>query len=110
MSFDKKLPPVKVKVGKKDFNKLLELIETATEIQDEDYNNKANKMKEKLMKYSFVHEFDEAELRLFPIEAEFIINLLLCYVKAMEIREDYYEKLVSNKEKYKEVQKKKEEE
>ena len=42
------------------------------------------------------------------IEAEFIMYLLLCYVKAMEIREDYYEKLVSNKEKYKEDNKRKE--
>jgi len=108
MSFDKKLPSIRLKVGKKDFNKLLELLETAKEINDEEYKNKAEKMEEKLMKYSFVHEFDEVEIRLFPIEAEFIMSLLLCYVKAMEIREDYYEKLVSNKEKYKEDNKRKE--
>lgn len=89
MAFNKKTPPIRIKMDGHDFNKILNLIEEDN-----------NEIKEKLMKYTFVHEDNQVELRLFSRETECIFLLLLNQVVDVDIHYDYYEELKNNRIEY----------
>lgn len=91
MPFNKKTPPIRVRMSGKEFNKLLNSI-------DED--NK--EIKDKLMKYTFIHEDEQVELRLFSHEAECIFLLLLNEISNNDIYYDYYAELKNSRIEYKE--------
>lgn len=89
MPVEKKLPPVRLVVSKDYFNKLVEL---TSEIS----------LYDKLMKYTFIHDDEQVELRFFAGEASEVILLLLCNLKDGEISKNYYEELIQTRKKYNE--------
>ena len=89
MSFNKKVPPIRIRISGDDFNKILNIVQT----EDKD-------VKEKLMKYTFTHEDNQVELRLFAHETECIFLLLLKYLTNIDIQYDFYEELKNNRIEY----------
>lgn len=89
MPFNKKTPPIRIRMSGNDFNKILNLIEE---------DNK--EIKDKLMKYTFVHEDNQIELRLFSHETECIFLLILNQLENVDIHYDYYEELKNNRIEY----------
>lgn len=91
MSFNKKTPPVRIRMSGNDLNKLLSKI---------DDDNK--EIKDKLMKYTFIYEDEQVELRLFSRETECIFLLLLNQIDEFDIHYDYYKELKDSRIEYKE--------
>lgn len=103
MPVEKKLPPIRLVVGKEYFNKLVSL---ADGNDDFDYlkqnENKSDNLYDKLMKYTFLQDNEQVELRFFPQEASEVILLLLCNLKDDESK-NYYEELIQARQIYKEM-------
>ncbi len=97
MSFQKKIPPIRVLITKDKFNNLLEFLSSKINSLDEKLKEKAEKLKEKLLKYSIPRNDDEKELyvdiRFYPNESEDLLYILIDNLE-INISEDYYEKLV----------------
>lgn len=104
MPVEKKLPPIRLVVGKDYFNKLVSLSDSN---DDFDYlnqtENKNNNLHDKLMKYTFLQDNEQVELRFFPQEASEVILLLLCNLKEDNVSKNYYEKLIQARKIYKEM-------
>lgn len=104
MPLEKKLPPIRVIIGKDYFNKLVNLTD---EKNDFDYpvvkEDKNANLYEKLMKYTFLQDNEQVELRFFPQEASEVILLLLCNLEEKDITKNYYEELIQNRQNYKET-------
>ena len=100
MPVENKLPPVRLVVSKDYFNKLVELT-THIDYLLEEVNSKTS-LYDKLMKYTFLEDNEQVELRFFAGEASEVILLLLCNLKDGEISKDYYEELIQIRKKYKE--------
>ena len=100
MPVEKKLPPVRLVVSKDYFNKLVELTSHIDYLLEE-VNSKIS-LYDKLMKYTFLEDNEQVELRVFAGEASEVILLLLCNLKDGEISKDYYEELIQTRKKYKE--------
>ena len=90
MPFDKKTPPVRIRMSGDNSNKILNMI-----------NDDNEDIKDKLMKYTFIHEDDQVELRLFSRETECIFLLLLNGL-TNDIHYDYYSELKNSRIEYKE--------
>lgn len=103
MPVEKKLPPIRLVVSKDYFNKLVELTNNKNEIDyfADDTNNQ-NCLYDKLMKYTFLQDNEQVELRFFPLEASEVILLLLCNLEDKNISKNYYEELIQTRKKYKE--------
>lgn len=101
MPVEKKLPPIRLVVGKEYFNKLVSLADSNDEL---DYLNdsKSNKLYDKLMKYTFLQDNEQVELRFFPQEASEVILLLLCNLDEVNVSKNYYEELIQARQIYKE--------
>ncbi|MBR3199539.1 MAG: hypothetical protein IKG27_05965 [Bacilli bacterium] len=102
MPFKKRKPPIKVEVSKENFNKLIELVYTANEINSDDVKEKANVLKEKLLKYSIPTEKENVIIRLFPYEAETIIYILFSSSKDYKVNNNYYNTLLETRKNLKE--------
>ncbi|MBE6149885.1 MAG: hypothetical protein E7170_04110 [Firmicutes bacterium] len=89
MSFDKKKPPIRIRISGTEFNKILNIM-----------TNDDKDVKDKLMKYTFTHEDNQVELRLFPHETECIFLLLLKHLSNIDIHYDYYDELKNNRIEY----------
>lgn len=104
MPVEKKLPPIRLVVGKEYFNKLVSLADSK---DDFDYlkqnGNKINNLYDKLMKYTFLQDNEQVELRFFPQEASEVILLLLCNLKDDDESKNYYEELIQARQIYKEM-------
>lgn len=104
MPVEKKLPPIRLMVGKDYFNKLVSLSDSN---DDFDYlnqtENKNNNLYDKLMKYTFLQDNEQVELRFFPQEASEVILLLLCNLKEDNVSKNYYEELIQARKIYKEM-------
>ncbi len=95
MPFNKKNPPIRIRISGTDFNKLLSTID-----------NSNKEIRDKLMKYTFIHEDEQVELRLFSHEAECIFLLLLNQIDSFNIHYDYYKDLKDSRIEYTEKNKK----
>lgn len=91
---------IRLVVDKDYFNKLVSL----TDCEDNDYDNEieTSNLYDKLMKFTFVNDNENVELRLFPFEASQVILLLLCNIDKVEIKKDYYKELIQTKKQRKE--------
>ena len=65
--------------------------------------NKNNNLYNKLMKYTFLQDNEQVELRFFPQEASEVILLLLCNLKEDNVSKNYYEELIQARKIYKEM-------
>lgn len=101
MPVEKKLPPIRLVVSNEYFNKLVSLADSNDEL---DYLNdsKSNNLYDKLMKYTFLQDNEQVELRFFPQEASEVILLLLCNLDEVSVSKNYYEDLIQARQIYKE--------
>ncbi len=101
MSYDKKLPPIRVVLTKEHYNKLVELITNINGLDIKDIQSKSIDIKEKLLKYPEIKD-EKVFSRFFPSEIEYVLDILIFNSKNVSISNNYYEMLLNNKKKYKE--------
>ena len=100
MSFEKKLPPYKLILSIEEYNKLIELLASTENINIEDIKEKGLEIKDKLLKYSRPKD-NTIETRFYPSQLEQILYILLYNSKQVEVSENYYNLLLTNRENYK---------
>lgn len=99
---NKNKPKVKFVVNVANFNKLLEILTFQKEnIITEEWQKKAEKLREKILKYAMPEKIENEDkisidIRLFESESAELIVLLLSAFDCISIREDYT-KLMKNK-------------
>lgn len=93
---------VRVTYAKDDFNKVVELAQIALETSEGDDKKTAEKFVDKVLKYSYVKD-DYVSMNLYPSETRFLINILTNYLKAIDIRKEWINDLIQNKEEYKKM-------
>ena len=99
MAYRKRIPPIAVELTTTKYNSLMEYLSNIT---DEKQRITAEKLKEKLLKYSIpcITESDTLILvRFFNQEVVQLINLLINKIKAEEPSMNYYEMLLENRNK-----------
>lgn len=101
MAYQTRRPPVRTVVSIEKFNSLVELVSNLTEQGDDRYSKLAERMKEKLLRYSVPRTNEDGEtsidIRFFTNEAEELIHFLLA---GLDIKTDtnYYEVLLKVRE------------
>jgi len=93
---------VRVTYTKEDFNKVVELAQVAYETFEGDDKINAQKFIDKVLKYSYIKD-DFVSMNLYPSETRFLINILCNHLKAIDIRKEWINDLIANKEKYKKM-------
>lgn len=93
---------VRVTYTKDDFNKVVELAQIALETSEGDDKKTAEKFVDKVLKYSYVKD-DYVSMNLYPSETRFLINILTNYLNAIDIRKEWINDLIQNKEEYKKM-------
>ena len=101
MPVEKKLPPIRLVVSNEYFNKLVSLADSNDEL-DFLNDSKSKNLYDKLMKYTFLQDNEQVELRFFPQEASEVILLLLCNLEEVKVSKNYYEELIQARQIYKE--------
>ena len=91
---------IKVTYTKEEFNKIVELVGTTSEIHNENIKEKSGSLANKLTKYSSIND-GNVQLNLFAKEAAFLIQILSNWLKPIEIKKDWYEVLSENRENFK---------
>lgn len=100
MPVEKKLPPIRLVVSNEYFNKLVSLADSNDEL-DFLNDSKSKNLYDKLMKYTFLQDNEQVELRFFPQEASEVILLLLCNLEEVNVSKNYYEELIQARQIYK---------
>lgn len=101
MSFEDKQPSVRVMMDTEEFNKLISLISDVSEINIEDIKKKADDIKDKALKFTQPKDNNKVLARFYPSQVEILLLILLSKSKEIEIAENYYRKLIENRENYK---------
>ncbi len=104
MPYKSKTPPIKLVLDKELFNQLLNMLDFNSQVQitDENFSIIADKLKKKLLNYSVPKLSDDVEfveVRFFPNEASDIIWQLLIRTEKKDNIDDYFQVLLSNREK-----------
>ena len=76
------------------------------EKKDKDFKEMVDKIdlsEDKLMKYTFLQDNEQVELRFFPQEASEVILLLLCNLQEDNVSKNYYDELIHARKIYKEM-------
>lgn len=101
MSHLTRTPGIKLTLDKDLFNQLINILEynKSLNIEDENFSIIANKLKDKLLKYSVPRANDEGiefvDVRFFPNEASDMIWQLLLRAEKNDNKEDYYSQLLN---------------
>lgn len=104
MPYSTRKPSVQLTIDTDFFNKLVSILNfnNATNIDDENFSSVADKLKNKLLRYSVPRVNDEGkefvDVRFFPNEAGDMIWQLLAWGNDIEIQEDYFSILKQNRE------------
>ena len=104
MPYSTRKPSVQLTIDTDFFNKLVSILNfnNATNIDDENFSAVAEKLKNKLLRYSVPRVNDEGkefvDVRFFPNEAGDMIWQLLAWGNDIEIQEDYFSILKQNRE------------
>lgn len=104
MPYSTRKPSVQLTIDTDFFNKLVSILNfnNATNIDDENFSAVAEKLKNKLLRYSVPRINDDGkefvDVRFFPNEAGDIIWQLLAWGNDIEIQEDYFSILKQNRE------------
>lgn len=106
MAFNSKTPPVKLKVTVDTFNSLIDFIVKIENENEDEVKEKATQLKDKLLRYSVPVIGDDGEyfveLRFFPKEAGYMIDILLYAVDGNITETNYYQVLLDVRNKIKE--------
>lgn len=101
MSHLTRTPGIKLTLDKDLFNQLLSVLDynKNLNIEDENFSNIAEKLKDKLLKYCVPRTNDEGiefvDVRFFPNEASDMIWQLLLRAEKNDNKEDYYSQLLT---------------
>lgn len=106
MAFNEKKPSIKVAIEKKKFNSLMEILNIVDEMNMEETKEMVKACRDKIMTYSYIIDEDFAELRFFPREAQYMLQILVAYITDLKPEKDYYDELFTNRMKYIESKKK----
>ena len=104
MPYSTRKPSVQLTVDTNFFNKLVGILDfnEKTKIEDENFSAVAEKLKNKLLRYSVPRINDEekefVDVRFFPNEAGDMIWQLLAWGNDINIEEDYFSILKQNRE------------
>lgn len=104
MPYSTRKPSVQLTIDTDFFNKLVSILNfnNATNIDDENFSAVAEKLKNKLLRYSVPRVNDEGkkfvDVRFFPNEAGDMIWQLLAWGNDINIEEDYFSILKQNRE------------
>lgn len=104
MPYSTRKPSVQLTIDTDFFNKLVSILKfnNATNIDDENFSAVAEKLKNKLLRYSVPRVNDEGkefvDVRFFPNEAGDMIWQLLAWGNDINIEEDYFSILKQNRE------------
>ncbi len=105
MSYQKRIPPVKLDLSIEKFNYLIEILTRSINNDDEKMVAIATKLKEKLLQYSIPRINEEQktfiDVRFYPNEASEMIFMFLANVEDIQVDKNYYEELVKVREKLK---------
>lgn len=104
MSYEKKLPSIRVVLKTENYNKLIELLSDIEGIDIEEIKKKGEDIKDKALKYAQPLEDDNILMRFYPSQMEILVYILLFNSKEVKVSEDYYKILMNNKEKWKKEQ------
>lgn len=103
MSYKKRIPPIKIELTIQKFNCLINYLEN---INIEDSKKEAAiKLKNKLLRYSVPNIINNEErivIRFFNQESAQLINILADFLNVEKCETNYYEILLSNRNKIKE--------
>ena len=105
MSHQSRVPSTKLTLDKDGFNQLVSILEhnINSKIEDNNFSKIAEKLKDKLLKYSVprTNENNEeyVDVRFFPSESSEIIWQLLVHIPKINIVNDYYLSLIENRKK-----------
>ncbi len=104
MAFQTKKPPIRIMVDIDTFNNLVELVSIVVQEGDERNSKYAEKMKEKLLKYSIPRVDENGEtnidIRFYNNEAQDLIYFLMATLD-LKPETDYYEVLKKVRESFK---------
>ena len=96
---------IKIKLNVDEYNKLLEILENMIDSDNENYSNKSSKMKDKLLRYSVpITEEDGTtivDMRFYNNEIVDLFMILFYEIGNIPINTNYYEVLLSVREKIK---------
>ena len=93
MKKENKVSSVRLVISKEHFNRLVSLADCKDKVSE----IVVSSLYDKLMKFSFIKENKNVELRLFPFEASQVILLLLCNIDGPEVKKNYFKKLKKSK-------------
>jgi len=101
MAFQKKTPPIKIRLNINDFNKLVEVISIQSENENEDIKNNSVRLKDKLLRYSIPFTNDDSviiEIRFYTREIAEMFYVLFNGIEDVEVKTNYYDVLVKVRE------------
>ena len=97
MAYQTRKPPIRIVVNIEQFNKLVELVNRYSKVDDERTSKYAEKMKEKLLRYSVPHTEEDGtetiDIRFFNNEAQDVIYYLMNSLE-INVETNYYEVLL----------------
>jgi len=107
MAFQKRIPPIKIKLNVDEFNKLIEILSNMTNEEDENISNKSSKLKDKLLRYTVPITKDDGntvlDIRFYNNEITDLFYILFYRIKDMiSVETDYFDVLIKVREKIKE--------
>lgn len=97
MSYNKRIPPIKVELTIEKFNSLIEFLSV---VEEEEQKEVARKLKGKILKYSIpsVTESDTfIVIRFFNQEIMQLVHMLISNLNYSNIENNYYEILIENR-------------
>lgn len=101
MAYQTRKPPIRTLVDIDNFNNIVELVSIIAETGDERFSKLAERMKDKLLRYSVPHTDENGEtsidIRFFTNEAEQMIYFLLSRLDT-KAETNYYEVLLKVRE------------
>ncbi len=101
MSYENKLPSVRVAMNVEEYNKLISLLSDVEDVDIEDIKKRADDIKDKILHYTQPVEEDKVVTRFYPSQVEIVLLILLSKAKEMEVDQKYYKILIENRENYK---------
>lgn len=101
MSYENKLPSVRVALKVDEYNKLISLLSNVEDVDIEDIKKRAEDIKNKILHYTQPVEDDKVVTRFYPSQVEIVLLILLSKSKEIEVNKEYYKMLIENRENYK---------
>lgn len=101
MSYETKLPSVRVALKVDEYNKLISLLSDVEDVDIEDIKKRTEDIKNKILHYTQPVEENKVVTRFYPSQVEIVLLILLSKSKEIEVNKEYYKMLIENRENYK---------